>query len=100
VYGFDGQESTVTIRIFELDENIHEEGIPDKLLVALARTLPAESASHLFPSRLDLPLWTIPELANSARIRLEIEGAPGHRLWSFVSASNNVTQHVTVLTPG
>lgn len=99
VYDFDGQESTVTIRIYELDERIHEEGVPDKLLVALTGTLPAETASHLFPSRLDLPLWTIPELANSARIRLEIEGASGHRLWSFVSATNNATQHVTMLTP-
>jgi hypothetical protein len=99
VYGFDGQQSTVSIRIYELDERISERGRPDELLVALTRTLPAESAPHAFPSRMDLPLWTIPELENSARIRLEIEGDQGHRLWSFVSASNNATQHVTVLTP-
>ncbi|MHB0969209.1 MAG: hypothetical protein ACYC7A_00035 [Thermoanaerobaculia bacterium] len=99
VYGFDGAEASVTIRIYELDETSDERGYPDRLIATIPGTLPRSAAPHLWPSRLELPLWMIPEIRNVAHTRVEIEGSPTDRLWSFVSATNNATQHVTVLTP-
>jgi len=100
VYGFDAnQESRVTIRILELDDSITGTGGGDDILVEFQRVVTASPSQHLYPAVVEIPLWTIPELASGRRLRLEITGDHGHRLWSFVSATNNATQHVTVLTP-
>jgi hypothetical protein len=47
-----------------------------------------------------IPLWTIDELMNAGRIRIEVEAqTPDLRFWAFVSATNNETQHVTIIAP-
>lgn len=101
VYGFDpGREATVTIRIFGLDETITESGRGDKLLASQQHVVAVDPlAPNTGPAYLQVPLWMVPEALGASRIRVEIEGAPGFRLWAFISATNNVTQHVTVLVP-
>jgi hypothetical protein len=45
-------------------------------------------------------LDAIPELLGTDRLRIEVKPiTPNLRLWAFVSVTNNVTQHVTTITP-
>jgi hypothetical protein len=101
VYGFDGIDGQVSVRIYSLDPNIDEIGEGDLQLVELHETVAADSSVPMgdAPARLELPLWTVQELDQSERLRVEIEGPAGVRLFAFISATNNMTQHVTVLLP-
>lgn len=52
------------------------------------------------PRMAEIALWTIAELEGVPRLRVEVEAvSEGLRFWAFVSATNNETQHVTILTP-
>ncbi|HUF10576.1 MAG TPA: hypothetical protein VMO47_14750 [Rhodothermales bacterium] len=101
VYGFDsGKEGQVTIKIYGLEPAVFEGGRVDELLVEILRTVQVDPLAPTHsPPQFQLPLWLVPELEGHARLRLEVTGGPELRLWAFVSATNNDTQHVTVLTP-
>jgi hypothetical protein len=101
VYGFDkGVEGAVTIRFFAVDAGVHERGNGDDLLLELHRQLAVDPRAPTWgPPLLQVPLWTLPELQDHTRIRVEVEGESHLRLWAFVSATNNSTQHVTVIAP-
>jgi hypothetical protein len=45
-------------------------------------------------------LGSLPELSGTDRLRIEVQPlTPDLRLWAFISTTNNVTQHVTTITP-
>jgi len=45
-------------------------------------------------------LSQIAPLGNASRLAVEVEPlTPGLRIWSFVSVTNNETEHVTIITP-
>lgn len=84
-----------------MDETVFQAGPPgDPLLIDLQHMLRVDPlAPHTGPPYFELPLSAIPELEGTRRLRVEVEAAPGLRLWAFVTAIHNTTQHLTALSP-
>ncbi|HUF18906.1 MAG TPA: hypothetical protein VMS12_12755 [Thermoanaerobaculia bacterium] len=101
IYGFDpGSEGQIRVRVYALDASVFETGRGDQLILDTVQMVrPDPLAPVQIPPRLELPLWLIPQLEGHARLRIAITGGPELRLWGFVSATHNSTQHVTVLAP-
>lgn len=102
IYGIEPDTGgQVHVRIFEVVAN-HEAGdvASDVLLAEFDVSLrPQPRNPRAFPDIAEIVLWSMPELANSALIRVEMEGPEDVGLWAMVSATNNETQHVTILAP-
>lgn len=59
----------------------------------------AHEGLHFAPSFIEAPL-EIPAIAGREPVRVEIEPlTDGLRIWGFVTVTNDVTQHVTVISP-
>lgn len=90
----------VTVRVHELDATITEYGRHDELVLELqTHLIEHPTFSRRGPGYLEIPLWLVPQLTGRDRLRIEVEGPADVPLWAFVSATNNETQHVTVLPP-
>lgn len=102
VYGVpEGSRGEATVRIFEV-------GAAEETDDALGNRLLADFQVGLSPAPLDpfhtpglaqIPLWTLPELQGVERVRVEVRASADLGLWAMVSATNNDTQHVTILSP-
>lgn len=103
IYGFDpGVEGVARVQVFALDRERVESGgtTGDELLLEVAVAVQADpSDPRRAPAYAAVPLWPIPELSGHTLLRIEVEPDSQMRLWAFVSATNNDTQHVTVLLP-
>lgn len=104
IYEIDGQSPTdVIVRVFAIAParpNITELPPPDRLLgetvVTLGRGRPDQTPSYAQIANLS----EIANVASVSRVCIQVvPRTPGVRIWSFVSITNNETQHVTVITP-
>lgn len=93
---------TLHISGYEIDPTVFlpERALPDPLLFDFVVTfqLPGPDANK--PGYWELDLSSIPMPDGIERFRLVIE--PSHaemRYWTFVSITNNETQHITLITP-
>jgi hypothetical protein len=58
------------------------------------------SRSEFTPGYADLGLWSVAEIADGSRLRIEVlPETAGAKLWGMVSVTNNDTQHVTIIAP-
>jgi hypothetical protein len=107
IYDIDGQANArVALRLFALDPNrpsIVLGSKPDALLGEQVIVLrpPAPGDTGRSPGYAEIgDLSQIAPLANASKVAVEVEPlTPGLRIWSFVSVTNNETQHVTIITP-
>jgi hypothetical protein len=99
VYERDGSwDGRVWVRVFA-----DQEATPR---VAVIRTLATKSDSYpdplaptAYPGYLQLDLGQLLDVSGIQTLRVDVEAAdPGLRLWSFVSATNNETHHVTTFS--
>lgn len=105
VYDFDpGEPRRVHLRFYELrSSNTSSNGAAADVLLGelllTVRTDPGLDPLH-GPGYGELLLTGLPNLVGRDRIRVEVEAEqPTVRFWGFVSATNNATQHVTVISP-
>jgi len=99
VYDFDGRTGTrVAIRVYVNDESAPRASVERTLTAASTATTPtAQLPVH--PAYLQLDPASLASLAGATTMRIEIQPLEeGVRLWSFVSATNNNTHHVTTFT--
>lgn len=98
IYGMErGTNNQVRLAFFAVTPNQEHDkrGITaDEPLVELHVLL-----SHDNPGTVEIPLQMVTELQNEDVVRVEITGSEGVGLWAMVSATNNDTQHVTMLWP-
>lgn len=102
IYGVpEGSRGEATVRIFEVGAAEEtDDALGDRLLADFQVALsPAPLDPSHTPGLAQIPLWTRPELQAVERVRVEIRGSPDLGLWAMVSATNNDTQHVTILSP-
>lgn len=107
IYGFDGDTGgKVRVRVFAIrGENTHGTAlIPDQLVGETTvdlTTVPPPYAARFYPAYYQFnSISQIADVSTTDRVRLEVEPvSPGTRVWSFVSVTNNETQHVTTVTP-
>jgi hypothetical protein len=108
IYELSGAEpSEVRVRVYAIFPDIHIPQEPnqpkaDALLaeqVYLTETVIDHRAVSSYPGYIEI--GNLPEMAGgNERLRVEIEPVePDVRLWSFISITNNETQHVTVIAP-
>ncbi|HYH10432.1 MAG TPA: hypothetical protein VEK11_25535 [Thermoanaerobaculia bacterium] len=96
IYDGDGNDATVTIRIYADDETTPRL-TTTRNLVAVDE--PPTLTPHI-PAYAELALAQLLPLDAFESVRVEIEPVtPGARIWAFVSITNNETHHVTLVTP-
>jgi hypothetical protein len=92
------------LRIYALDETMAPQGFvrvliystSERLLVSANMPLTGSPRYAAILSLAD----TFPEIRQEARVRVHVEpGQPGTKLWAFVSAVSNRSQHVAIVTP-
>jgi hypothetical protein len=103
LYSFDPmQASSARVRFYRTNpahELPYEPNEPDVLLAERMIELHA-SGSEFTPGYADLGLWSMPEIADGSRLRIEVRPeSAGAKLWGMVSVTNNDTQHVTIIAP-
>lgn len=102
IYGVqEGTRTQVRVQIFEVTPNVEPGGALSDVLHADfdVSVAPVPSDPLHSPGRAEIQLWMIPEIQEAELIRVEITGNEGAGLWAMVSATNNDTQHVTMLLP-
>jgi hypothetical protein len=103
IYDPDGRSNAkVTVRIFGTSSPEAYPGQPDRLLGEAVITLQPPTTEHPeFSGYYETgDLSRIAPLAGYDRVLIEIEPlTSGLRFWSFVSVTDNDTQHVTTITP-
>jgi hypothetical protein len=99
VYDFDGRTGTrVAIRVYVNDEPAPRASVERTLAAASNATTPTAQLP-LHPAYLQLDPASLASLTGATTMRIEIQPLEeGVRLWSFVSATNNNTHHVTTFT--
>ena len=96
---------SVRVRVFGLDPNrdFPRSSTDDTLLYETTPsfTVPATGGGFIScPGYYELALASIPALAGTQRVRIEVEPLDGAGdYWGFVSVTHNDTQHVTVIAP-
>lgn len=101
IYDADGRHGArVAVRIFANAEaaprvtTVHALSLPAETQLVTTARLPVHPAS------VQLELGQLTPLAGLESVRVEVEPVDqGLRLWSFVSITNNLTHHVTTVTP-
>jgi hypothetical protein len=107
VYDIDGKANDqLTVRLFALDPTPPSaigSGTVDRFLgeSTIALRPPAAGDTGRSPSYAEIgDLSQIAPLGTTTRVAVEVEPVTaGLRIWSFVSVTNNDTQHVTVIVP-
>jgi hypothetical protein len=97
----EGTSGQARIRVFEIKPTLEpDHAAPDVLVADFAVDLVTEplDPSHS-PGTAQIPLWTLPQLAGVGLLRVEVSASPEVGLWALATATNNDTQHVTVLAP-
>ncbi|MGZ5477702.1 MAG: hypothetical protein ACXWH1_14560 [Thermoanaerobaculia bacterium] len=94
-----GNEATLVVRIFDMDAE----------MTSTARQLGEKTytlRNTQFANNLEyLPVFYLdnefPQMQTAERVRIEVQKTSGIplKLWALVTATNNVTQHVTIFTP-
>jgi len=99
IFGLDGTFGEVMVRAYDLSTNalLYEE---EHLLWPLTDERTADGRPLRPSMSLECDLFSeMPEL-NGQYVRLEIEPiTPGYRIWSFISVTNNKTQHFYTIVP-
>jgi hypothetical protein len=68
-------------------------------LPAFATDIPGSPDFPVQPEGAEVDqLNTIPELAGTSSVRIELDGV-SRKLWAYVGVTNNATQHVTIVSP-
>jgi hypothetical protein len=103
LYSFDPwQTVSARVRFYRINpahELPYEPNEPDVLLAERMIELHA-SRSEFTPGYADLGLWSVAEIADGSRLRIEVlPETAGAKLWGMVSVTNNDTQHVTIIAP-
>lgn len=101
IYDAGGRDGTrVAVRVYANNEaaprasTIHTLALPAETTFVTTARLPAHPAS------VQLELGQLTALTGLETVRVEVEPLDeGVRLWSFVSITNNLTHHVTTVTP-
>jgi len=95
---------TVLVKVYAISE-LHKtsQGVPpDELLGELSLTFRRDAGTdeNHGPGYVELLLVGHPMLSGRERVRLEVSSnSPDLRFWGFVSATNNETQHITIIAP-
>jgi hypothetical protein len=103
LYSFDPlHTANARVRFYQTNpahELPYEPNEPDILLAERVIELHA-SGSEFTPGYAALGLWSMPEIADGSRLRIEVlPETAGVKLWGMVSVTNNETQHVTIIAP-
>ncbi|MDP9361074.1 MAG: hypothetical protein M3P29_06440 [Acidobacteriota bacterium] len=112
IYDVDArQDARVRVRFYRVNaaidtttEPFNPQPPPDLLLAERTVQLTTEQRAGTPTNDLGYAeisnVGALPELQNADRIRIEVTSlTTGLRFWSFVSVTNNDTQHVTILSP-
>jgi hypothetical protein len=96
-----GTREQVHVTFFAVPQNREpEDAVSDEPLMEFEVMLePQPLRPFTTPGLAEIPLQTIPELQDADVVRVEIVGRDGVGFWAMVSATNNHTQHVTMLLP-
>lgn len=100
VYDISGAPSQFRVRVFSQSETPQTQPLTEVTLTAVAFD---DGPFHVTPSYAEDPIeinFGPVLLAKDAAVRVEVTPmTPGSRYWAFVSATNNTTNHVTLVTP-
>jgi hypothetical protein len=100
IFGLDGGYSSVMVRAYDLmtDQLLYEE--PHLLYQqSYERTASGMPLRPSLSIECDLSA-ELPALLNGQYVRIELESlTPGLKFWSFVTFTNNITQHFYTITP-
>ncbi|MGA7614526.1 MAG: hypothetical protein WBX15_05030 [Thermoanaerobaculia bacterium] len=96
-----------TLRIYDYDIRLRSDVrvrfydmITDELLAEVPVTLSTNSAYRPPQARMIDVAAIYPHLRSAETVRISVEPVtPGLRFWAFVSVTNDVTQHVTMVRP-
>jgi hypothetical protein len=90
----------VKLRIYAYDSTPAPDVLLSEHVVRLAYQPPFPGTNPYEPGYAEFSLWQRPELSGHERVRVEIQAdSPNLSFWAFVAITNNVTQHVTMVTP-
>ncbi len=97
----EGTTGQARIKVFEVKPGQEATDAYGDVLVAdfVVDLVPAPLDPWNTPGIAQVPLWTLPELQGVELLRVEVSAAPDLGVWAFATATNNDTQHVTVLSP-
>ncbi|MGZ8853310.1 MAG: hypothetical protein ACXW2X_07930, partial [Thermoanaerobaculia bacterium] len=97
IYDFDPAPGhQVRARVFSPSDGFND----DVLLSDVTIPLRVSVSPTEYPGYGELRVSTLPGLPSSGSVRVEIiPVTEGLRFWAFGSVTNNITQHVTIVTP-
>jgi hypothetical protein len=100
VYDISSSNTSFRVTVFIQSEDVPSNPLAQATLTALAFD---SGDFHVTPAYAEYPIAVNLGpvlLAKDAAVRVKIEPmTPGSRYWAFVSATNNTTNHVTLITP-
>lgn len=92
-----------TLRVYHLGSAapflVNAYSLPDGALVASATLSTTEGLETLYPASAEIGLSALLGDLPVGQVRIEVVAPSGLAFWSFISVTNNETQHVTTITP-
>ena len=101
IYAIAPTDASLVVRLFEMWGLNPHSPLEREILVDTRRHVEPSSREVLYPGYAQIDLDKMfPELLGQRQYRIEIEPVTdGLLYWSFVSVTNNDTQHITVVSP-